>query len=45
LIHIAEEWKKIKEVLAETAVQTVGYQPKPDKRRCFDEEYSIEEVD
>jgi hypothetical protein len=37
LIHICEEWKQIKEVLVEAAVQTVGYQPKPDKRR-FDEE-------
>jgi hypothetical protein len=44
LVHVVEEWKKIKEVLAEAAVQTVGNQTKTDKRRWFDEEYSIEEV-
>jgi len=31
LIHIDEEWKQIKAVLVEAAVQTVGYEPKPDE--------------
>lgn len=31
MIHIGEEWKQIKAVLVEAAVQTVGYQPKPDE--------------
>jgi hypothetical protein len=31
--------------LSRSSGKTVGYQPKPDKRRWFDEEYSIEKVD
>jgi hypothetical protein len=45
LIRIVVEWKQIKDILVEAAVHTVGYQPKSDKRRWLDEEYSIEKVD
>jgi hypothetical protein len=38
LTHVDEEWNQIKEGIVETAEHTVGYKPKPDKRRWFDEE-------
>ena len=36
--YIEEEWKQIKEAIIETAEQTIGYQPKPDRRGWFDDE-------
>lgn len=39
--HTDEERKQIKEVIAEVAEQTVGYQPKPDHRGWFNEECKI----
>jgi endonuclease/exonuclease/phosphatase family metal-dependent hydrolase len=38
VIHLEEEWKRIKEVIVEAAEQTIGYQPKPDRRGWFDDE-------
>jgi hypothetical protein len=38
MTHVDEERNKMKEGIVETAEHTVGYQPKPDKRRWFDEE-------
>jgi uncharacterized protein YukE len=35
--HVDEEWNQMKEGIVETAEHTVGYQPKPDKRRWFHE--------
>ena len=40
-IYIEEEWKGIKEVAVEEAEQTIGYQPRPDRRGCFDDECRI----
>ena len=36
--HIEEDWKQLKEVIMEAAEQTLGYQPKPDRRGWFDDE-------
>jgi len=36
--HIEEDWKQLKEVIMEAAEQTIGYQPKPDRRGWFDDE-------
>ena len=36
--HIEEYWKQLKEVIMEAAEQTLGYQPKPDRRGWFDDE-------
>jgi len=36
--HIEEDWKKIKQDIMGAAEQTIGYQPKPDRRVCFDDE-------
>jgi hypothetical protein len=36
-INTEEEWKQIKEVVIEAAEQTIGYQPKPDRRGWFDD--------
>jgi hypothetical protein len=35
---IEEEWKQLKEIMTEAAEQTIGYQPRPDKRGWFDDE-------
>ena len=40
-IYIQEEWNQIKEVTVEAAEQTIGYQPKPDRRGWFDDECRI----
>lgn len=40
-IYMEEEWKQIKQVIIEAAEQTIGYQPKPDRRAWFDEECRI----
>jgi hypothetical protein len=37
-IHLEEECKRIKEVIVKAAKQTLGYQPKPDRRGRFDDE-------
>ena len=37
-IKIEEEWKQLKEIMTEGAEQTIGYQPRPDKRGWFDDE-------
>ncbi|GFG37136.1 hypothetical protein Cfor_05796 [Coptotermes formosanus] len=37
LAHMQEEWKQIKEVMMEVALQTAGYQPKQDNREWIDE--------
>ena len=37
-IYIEEECKQVKEVIVEAAEQTIGYQPKPDRRGWFDVE-------
>jgi hypothetical protein len=34
--YIEEDWKQLKEVIIEAAEQTIGYQPKPDRRGWFD---------
>ena len=36
--HIEEDWKQLKEVIKEAAEQTIGYQPKSDRRGWFDDE-------
>ena len=36
--HVQEDWKKLKEVIMEAAEQTIGYQPKSDRRGWFDNE-------
>ena len=36
--QIEEDWKQLKEVIKEAAEQTIGYQPKPDRRGWFDDE-------
>jgi hypothetical protein len=36
--QIEENWKQLKEVIKEAAEQTIGYQPKPDRRGWFDDE-------
>ena len=36
--QIEEDWKQLKEVTKEAAEQTIGYQPKPDRRGWFDDE-------
>ena len=36
--HIQEDWKQLKEVIKEAAEQTIGYQPKLDRRGWFDDE-------
>jgi len=36
--HIEEDWKQLKEVIMEAAEQTLGFQPKPDRRGWFDDE-------
>ena len=36
--QIEEDWKQLKEVIKETAEQTIGYQPKPDRRGWFDDD-------
>jgi hypothetical protein len=38
MTHVDEERNKMKEGMVETAEHTAGYQPKPDKRRWFDDE-------
>jgi hypothetical protein len=38
---VDEEWKQLKEVIAERAEHTVGYQPKPDNGGWFDEECQL----
>ena len=40
-IYIQEEWKEIKEEIVEAAQQTIGYQPKPERRGWFDDECRI----
>jgi len=30
--HIEEDWKQLKEVIKEAAEQTIGYQPRSDRR-------------
>ena len=36
--HIEEDWKQLKEEIMEAEEQTIGYQPKPDRRGWFDDE-------
>ena len=36
--HIKEDWKQLKEVIMGAAEQTIGYQPKPDRKGWFDDE-------
>ena len=36
--HIEEDWKQLKEVIKEATEQTIGYQPKLDRRGWFDDE-------
>ena len=36
--QIEEDWKQLKEVIKEAAEQTIGYQPKPDRKGWFDDE-------
>jgi len=36
--HIEEDWKQLKQVIMEAAEQTIGYQPKPDRRGWFGDE-------
>jgi hypothetical protein len=36
-IHLEEEWKRKKEIIIKAAEQTIGYQPKPDRRGWFDD--------
>jgi hypothetical protein len=36
-----EEWKQLKEAITEAVEQTIGYQPRPDKRGWFDDECRV----
>jgi hypothetical protein len=36
--QVEEDWKQLKEVIKAAAEQTIRYQPKPDRRGCFDDE-------
>jgi len=36
--HIEEDWKQLKDVIKEAAKQTIGYQPKSDRRGWFGDE-------
>ena len=36
--HIEEDWKQLKEAIKETAEQTIGYEPRSDRRGWFDDE-------
>jgi hypothetical protein len=36
-----EEWKQLKEAITEAAQQTIGYQPRPDRRGWFDDECKV----
>jgi hypothetical protein len=36
--QIEEDWKQLKEVIKEAAEQTIGYQPKPERRGWFGNE-------
>jgi hypothetical protein len=36
-----EEWKQLKEAITEAAEQTIGYQPRPDRRGWFDDERRV----
>jgi hypothetical protein len=38
-IYIEGYWKQLKEVIREPVEQTIGYQPKLDRRGWFDDEY------
>ena len=38
MTHVDAEWKQLKEVMVETAEQTLRCQPQPDNKGWFDEE-------